>query len=134
MAELGKPGATTDIVGVMVFGGDYPEYAEQRRRTRYAVVSALSTASFVPEQPEGLGFIMPSAGLERQRRVPFRVVPPGGLGPSRAPALGGREQPRRASSGEPARDFTRQLAVLSRDDRVDGVLILGPSPPARSRG
>ena len=71
MAELGKPGATTDIVGVMVFGGDYPEYAEQRRRTRYAVVSALSTASFVPEQPEGLGFIMPSAGLERQRRVPF---------------------------------------------------------------
>ncbi|HYS92597.1 MAG TPA: hypothetical protein VEL48_04140, partial [Candidatus Acidoferrales bacterium] len=71
MAELGKPGATTDIVGAMVFGGDYPEYAEQRRRTRYAVVSALSTASFVPEQPEGLGFLTPSAGLERQRRVPF---------------------------------------------------------------
>ena len=71
IVELNKPGATADIMGVMVFGGDYPEYAEQRRRTRYAVVSALSTASFVPEQPEGLGFITPSAGLERQRRVPF---------------------------------------------------------------
>jgi hypothetical protein len=71
IVELNKPGATADIMGVMVFGGDYPEYAEQRRRTRYAVVSALSTASFVPEQPEGLGFITPSAGLDRQRRVPF---------------------------------------------------------------
>src|SRR5215470_4867078 len=71
IVELNRPGTTPDIVGAMVFGGDYPEYAEQRRRTRYAVVSALSTARFVPEQPEGLGFITPSAGLERQRRVPF---------------------------------------------------------------
>lgn len=71
IVELNRSGTTPDIVGAMVFGGDYPEYAEQRRRTRYAVVSALSTARFVPEQPEGLGFITPSGGLERQRRVPF---------------------------------------------------------------
>src|SRR5215467_7256829 len=71
IVELNRSGTAPDIVGAMVFGGDYPEYAEQRRRTRYAVVSALSTARFVPEQPEGLGFITPSAGLERQRRVPF---------------------------------------------------------------
>jgi hypothetical protein len=131
MAELGKPGATTDIVGVMVFGGDYPEYAEQRRRTRYAVVSALSTASFVPEQPEGLGFIMPSAGLERQRRVPFEWFRQEGS--TRRVLLlwvdeNSLDEHRAVSQ---LVDFTRQLAVLS---SVDACSSWGPSPPARSRG
>ena len=71
VGELTRSGVETDIVGVLVFGGDYPEYAEQRRRNRYAVVSALSVSGFVPEQSDGLGFIEPSAGLQRQRRVPF---------------------------------------------------------------
>jgi len=71
VGELTRSGVATDIVGVLVFGGDYPEYAEQRRRNRYAVVSALSVSGFVPEQSDGLGFIEPSAGLQRQRRVPF---------------------------------------------------------------
>lgn len=69
--ELAQSGIPTDIVSVLVFGGDYPEYAEQRRRNRYAVVSALSVSGFVPEQSDGLGFIEPSAGITRQRRVPF---------------------------------------------------------------
>jgi hypothetical protein len=133
MAELGKSGAITDIVGVMVFGGDYPEYAEQRRRTRYAVVSALSTASFVPEQPEGLGFIMPSAGLERQRRVPFEWFRQEGSG-RRVLLLWVDENSldeHRAVSQ--LTDFTRQLAVLSR--RSGGrVLILGPIASATLQG
>lgn len=133
MAELGKPGATTDIVGVMVFGGDYPEYAEQRRRTRYAVVSALSTASFVPEQPEGLGFIMPSAGLERQRRVPFEWFRQEGS--TRRVLLlwvdeNSLDEHRAVSQ---LVDFTRQLAVLSR--RSGGrVLILGPTASGTLQG
>lgn len=69
--ELVRSAMPTDIVGVLVFGGDYPEYAEQRRRNRYAVVSALSVSGFVPEQSDGLGFIEPAAGIKRQRRVPY---------------------------------------------------------------
>jgi len=125
MAELGKPGATTDIVGAMVFGGDYPEYAEQRRRTRYAVVSALSTASFVPEQPEGLGLILPSAGLERQRRVPFEWFRQEGSG-RRVLLLwldeNSLDEHRAVSQ---LVDFTKQLAGLAK--RAGGrVVILGP--------
>lgn len=63
--------AVTEILGVMVFGGDYPENAEQRRRTRYAVVSALSSQGFVPEREDALGYFKPSVGLRRQTRVPF---------------------------------------------------------------
>src|SRR5258705_402716 len=133
MAELGKPGATTDIMGVMVFGGDYPEYAEQRRRTRYAVVSALSTASFVPEQPEGLGFIMPSAGLERQRRVPFEWFRQEGS--SRRVLLLWVDEnslDEHRAVGQLV-DFTKQLAGLSR--RSGGrVVILGPIASSTLQG
>src|SRR5262249_48467041 len=116
IVELNRSGTTPDVVGAMVFGGDYPEYAEQRRRTRYAVVSALSTARFVPEQPEGLGFITPSAGLHRATRRPrapaprpFRVVWPGGLGPPRAAPLAGREQLRGQPRGGAARGLHAPL-------------------------
>lgn len=123
--ELGKPGTVTDLVGVMVFGGDYPEYAEQRRRTRYAVVSALSIASYVPEQPEGLGFITPSAGLERQRRVPFEWFRQDGSG-RRALLLWLDENSldeHRAVGQLVA--FTKELAVLSKRSG-GGTVILGP--------
>lgn len=69
--RLREPGPTTDILGVMVFGGDYTEYAEQRRRTRYAVVSGLSSEGFVPEEPEALGYFKPAGGSMRQAQVPF---------------------------------------------------------------
>lgn len=125
IVELNKPGVTADIVGVMVFGGDYPEYAEQRRRTRYAVVSALSIARFVPEQPEGLGYLAPSAGLERQRRVPFEWFRQEGSG-RRVLLLWLDENSLddRRAAGQLV-DFLKPLSVSSR--RSGGqIVILGP--------
>lgn len=69
--KLAQERTTTDIPGVMVFGGDLPEYAEHRRRTRYVVVSALSSEAFVPDREEALGYFKPEAGIRRQTRVPF---------------------------------------------------------------
>lgn len=69
--RLDQQRAVTEILGVLIFGGDYPENAEQRRRTRYAVVSALSSQGFVPEREDALGYFKPPVGLRRQTRVPF---------------------------------------------------------------
>jgi len=69
--KLQQGTTASDILGVMVFGGDLPEYAEHRRRTRYAVVSALSSEGFVPDREEALGYFKPEAGVRRQTRVPF---------------------------------------------------------------
>lgn len=67
---------TVDIVMVTIFGGRYAEHSEHRRRTRYAVVSGLSTAGFVPEREEALGYFdftaaFPGRRASVQRRVPF---------------------------------------------------------------
>src|SRR5262245_19557997 len=55
------------VVGVTVFGGPYPEDAESRRRTRYAVLSGLNVAGFVPDDAEHLGyFVLNSSAEDRQ--------------------------------------------------------------------
>ena len=48
-------GAVT-VLAVMVQGGPYVEGIESRIRTRYAVVSALGVACFVPEDSEHIGY------------------------------------------------------------------------------
>ncbi|HEX7157073.1 MAG TPA: hypothetical protein VF229_07640, partial [Burkholderiaceae bacterium] len=53
----GEPVPT--VIGVMVPGGPYPDYAENRRRARYAVLAALSEAGFVPDDPEHIGYLRP---------------------------------------------------------------------------
>jgi hypothetical protein len=50
------PGHVT-VLFVLVPGGPYVEGAESRLRTRYAVVSALGVACFVPEDPEHIGYV-----------------------------------------------------------------------------
>jgi hypothetical protein len=47
------------VIGAMVPGGPYPDYAENRRRARYAVLAALSEAGFVPDDPEHIGYFRP---------------------------------------------------------------------------
>ena len=52
-----KPRGHVTVLLVMVPGGPYVEGTESRLRTRYAVVSALGVACFVPEDPEHIGYI-----------------------------------------------------------------------------
>jgi len=47
----------TDILGVMVFGGDYEERREQRRRMRYAMVSGLLAAGLSPKDQEHIRYV-----------------------------------------------------------------------------
>src|SRR2546421_10518983 len=54
----GKIGAATDVTVffVMLSNGPYIEDAERRMRTRYAVVSALSVANYVPWDEDRIGY------------------------------------------------------------------------------
>ncbi len=45
------------ILAVMVPGGPYAEEKERRLRSRYAVISGLAAAGYVPEDPEHIGFV-----------------------------------------------------------------------------
>lgn len=48
---------------VPVFGGSYAEDSEYRRRTRYAVLSALAVAGYIPDDPTHIGYVdMTTAG------------------------------------------------------------------------
>jgi len=40
----------------VIFGGGYSESAESRRRTRYAVLSALNVAELRPWDPEHIDY------------------------------------------------------------------------------
>ncbi|MEO8048051.1 MAG: hypothetical protein ABI684_12260, partial [Nitrospirota bacterium] len=44
------------VVAVSVFGGPYAEDAESRRRSRFAVISALGFHAYYPENAEALGY------------------------------------------------------------------------------
>jgi hypothetical protein len=48
----------TQVLGVLVSGAPYPEDAEQRRRTRYAVLAGLERAGFVPADRRHVGFFL----------------------------------------------------------------------------
>ena len=56
------------VLPVMVFGGPYAEDAEQRRRTRYAVLSGLRESGFEPDNSRSIGYARLS---ERKVLVPF---------------------------------------------------------------
>jgi hypothetical protein len=46
------------VLGVVVFGGGYTESAESRRRSRYAVLSALSVSDMRPHDSEHIDYVM----------------------------------------------------------------------------
>ncbi|MFO1433800.1 MAG: hypothetical protein U1F76_27510 [Candidatus Competibacteraceae bacterium] len=48
------------VLGVMVNAGPYAEYAESRRRMRYAVLAGLANENYVPEDGEHIGYIQES--------------------------------------------------------------------------
>src|SRR5262245_46953446 len=75
LETLAWRGSTVDIAMVTIFGGRYAEHGEHRRRTRYAVLSGLSRAGFVPEREEALGYFDLAAALPGGRAAVQRRVP-----------------------------------------------------------
>ena len=65
--------AELTVLGVVIFGGGYSESAESRRRTRYAVLSALNVAELRPWDPEHIDYF-PVQRLRSALRPPG-VVP-----------------------------------------------------------
>lgn len=64
------------ILPVMIKGGPYSEEAEQRLRTRYAVLSALSTAGYSPESTQKLRYLIAenqSGPPKKNILIPYEV-------------------------------------------------------------
>ncbi|MGR9115946.1 MAG: hypothetical protein ACU85E_09285 [Gammaproteobacteria bacterium] len=59
------------VLGVMVFGGAYAELTEFRLRTRYAVLSGLAAADYVPEDAEHIKYIDTSSENALPDSIPF---------------------------------------------------------------
>jgi hypothetical protein len=86
------------IMGVMVLGGPYPEYAESRRRARYAVLAAMNEAGFAPESPEHIGYVVPENAWPGQRP---EFIAYEWLGLREGAALTGASAPAVAAQTEP---------------------------------
>lgn len=56
------------ILSVLLHGGPYPEDAENRMRTRYAVLSALGQAGYKPKQSEHIRYVSLLDLLDRKER------------------------------------------------------------------
>lgn len=54
--ELSKKDHTVAVLAVSVFGGSFDAGAEWRRRARFAVLSALGSQGYSPENPDALGY------------------------------------------------------------------------------
>ena len=63
------------LVAAMVLGGPSEEEAEMRRRTRYAVVSGLMNAGYVPENADAIGYVYtrPDFRLRRDQALPETI-------------------------------------------------------------
>jgi len=58
------------VLGVMVSTGPYFVDAENRRRTRYAVLSGLAASGFQPENPEYIGYVNGGASSNSAKHHP----------------------------------------------------------------
>jgi len=58
------------LLAVSVFGGSYAQDSENRRRTRFAAISALGFHRYLPESPEAIGYFRPDPD-DRQLTVPY---------------------------------------------------------------
>lgn len=54
---LNAPDRELVVLGVTVFGGEYAESSEMRRRGRYAVLSALAEQGYYPDLPDQLDYV-----------------------------------------------------------------------------
>ncbi|MFO1206621.1 MAG: hypothetical protein U1E63_12965 [Burkholderiales bacterium] len=59
------------VLIAMVNGGPYTGAEEQRRRQRYAIVSALGAVGYAPETPEKIGYVEPKGRSALPELVPF---------------------------------------------------------------
>ncbi|MBS1190946.1 MAG: rane protein of unknown function [Rhodocyclaceae bacterium] len=59
------------VLPVMVFGGPYAEDMEQRRRARYAVLSALQAAGYEPVNSRAIGYVEMGTDSLKGLIVPF---------------------------------------------------------------
>ena len=66
--ELERP---LSVLGVMMFGDTAVGADEYRRRTRYAVLSALMSASYTPDDPEHIGYVRLKPKTGRPHVVPY---------------------------------------------------------------
>jgi hypothetical protein len=66
--SLLEGGSETLVLGVTVSGAPYQEDAEQRRRTRYAVLAGLERAGFVPRDARHIDFFL--WGQDAQSHIP----------------------------------------------------------------
>ncbi|MCX7067501.1 MAG: hypothetical protein NTW85_07405 [Methylococcales bacterium] len=57
------------VLGVMVSGGDYVENIEDRRRTRYAVLSGLAVKGYAPKDHEHIGYVEDIEDIEGIKRT-----------------------------------------------------------------
>jgi len=64
-----KKGESVDIWLAMTHGGAFPEDAEYRLRSRYAMVAALNVGGFAPRDPDRIGFIEVADWYEREHLV-----------------------------------------------------------------
>ena len=64
----------TLVLGVTVSGAPYSEDAEQRRRARYAVLSGLERAGFVPEDARHIGYFFWQLGEAPPREEAWRFI------------------------------------------------------------
>ena len=54
--QIGEAGGEVKVIAASVFGGPYSEAAESRRRTRFAVLSALAFHGYSPAEPDAIGY------------------------------------------------------------------------------
>jgi hypothetical protein len=64
LLEVFAKSSDVHLIVAMMTGGAYAGLEEYRRRQRYAIVSALATAGFAPEDPERIGYLQPSKKVE----------------------------------------------------------------------
>jgi hypothetical protein len=65
--EIVQTGGQVRIIGVSLFGGSYSEAAESRRRTRFAVLSALGFHGYSPDNSDAIGYFhvkLPDGGRQ----------------------------------------------------------------------
>lgn len=73
--DQAEPGEPILILPVLLDGSPHAEDGETRLRTRYAVLSALSRAQYLPSNPDRLQSLAPIKALY-ERSIPYEVFTP----------------------------------------------------------
>ncbi len=69
-----EPTERLHVFIALMNAGPYAGAEEQRRRQRYAIVSALGTAGYAPDHPDHIGYVRPEQGTAGGSSLP-EVVP-----------------------------------------------------------